>query len=104
MPCETDASSTIEQLLCGASLIVCRHSNVAIDGAIAGVPFECEDGAAAWLKPQPYTRENRLRFLCRLSWWQWRPDEAGEAWAFIRGILKDDRSRADEPGILQAAA
>lgn len=70
----------IQDAIKGASLVVCRHSNVAVDAAIAGVPFECEDGAAMWLTD--FSR--REEFLHRLAWWQWRPDEAEQAWAFIR--------------------
>jgi hypothetical protein len=36
----------IEDALRGCSLVVCRHSNVAVDACVAGVPVECEDGAA----------------------------------------------------------
>lgn len=82
-----DMASPIEALLQGAALVVCRHSNVAIDAAIAGVPFECEDGAAMWLARRPYTPENRLDFLRRLAWWQWKPEEAAQAWAFIKERL-----------------
>jgi hypothetical protein len=86
--CETDQESPIEKLLRGCALVVCRHSNVAVDGIVAGVPFEAEDGAAMWLKDKPFTIENRLSFLHRLCWWQWKPDEAAQAWAFIRGQVK----------------
>lgn len=79
----------IEELLRGARLLVCRHSNCAIDAAIAGVPFECEDGAAYWLAQRDFTPENRLDFLRRLCWWQWRHDEAPQAWAFIKEMLCD---------------
>ena len=43
------AQVPIDQALRGASLVVCHHSNCAVDAIIAGVPFECEDGAAYWL-------------------------------------------------------
>lgn len=79
----------IEQVLRGARLLVCRHSNCAIDAAIAGVPFECEDGAAYWLAQREFTPENRLDFLRRLCWWQWRHDEAPLAWEFIKEMLCD---------------
>lgn len=88
LDCRTDQETPIEQLLKGASLVVCRHSNVACDGVVAGVPFEAEDGAAMWLKDKPFTPENRLAFLHRLAWWQWRRAEAVQAWAFIRGIVQ----------------
>ena len=85
--CERDTETPIAQLLRGASLVVCRHSNVAVDATLAGVPFECSDGAAFWLQGKPYTPENRLDFLRRLAWWQWRVSEAAEAWAFITRML-----------------
>lgn len=85
LPCERDATTPIEELLRRCSLVVCRHSNVAVDAAIAGVPFEAEDGAATWLAQRPFTPEHRLDFLRRLAWWQWRSDEAPEAWAFVKG-------------------
>jgi hypothetical protein len=84
---EVNISSPIQTLLKGASLVVCRHSNVAVDAVIAGVPFDCEDGAAIWLKDKPYTRENRLDFLRRLAWWQWQPREVLTAWRFLREKL-----------------
>lgn len=74
----------IELALRGLSLVACRHSNVAVDAAVAGVPVECDDGAAAALygeNPQP-TREQRADFLARLSWWNWGAHEAAEAWAW----------------------
>lgn len=79
----------IEPILRGASLVVCRHSNAAVDACIAGVPVVCDDGAALALyrgntNPTP---EQRLAFLRSLAWWQWQPDEAGRAWDYIRGRL-----------------
>lgn len=82
-------SGTIEEALRGASLLVCSHSNTAVDACIAGVPVECEDGAALALyrgNPAP-SREQRLEFLRSLAWWQWNPTEAQQAWAFIRSKL-----------------
>lgn len=83
--CESDCVSPIEKVISGASLVVCRHSNVAVDAIIAGVPFEAEDGAATWLTQMDET--SRLDFLSRLAWWQWRPDEAQRAWKFLLEIL-----------------
>lgn len=80
----------IEDALRGASLLVCAHSNTAVDACIAGVPVECEDGAAFALyenNPMP-TRAQRLSFLRRLAWWQWTVPEAAQAWAFIKDRLK----------------
>lgn len=80
---------TIEEALRGASLVVCRHSNVAVDACIAGVPVQCEDGAAYALyrdNPQP-DRNQRLSFLHGLAHWQYTPTEAEEAWNYIRARL-----------------
>lgn len=82
-----DCETPIADLLRGASLVVCRHSNVAIDAAIAGVPFECVDGAAKWLADRPFTRDNRLDFLRRCAYWQWKADESAQCWKFITGII-----------------
>jgi hypothetical protein len=86
LKCKMDSESTIEQLLRGAFLASCRHSNVACDATVAGVPFEADDGAALYLVAKPYTPENRLDFLRRLAHWQYRPDEAGEAWQFAQRV------------------
>jgi hypothetical protein len=84
LPCTTDRDTPIDQLLRGASLVACRHSNAAVDATIAGVPFEAQDGAARWLQRREFTPANRLAFLQRLAYWQWRTDEAAQAWAFAK--------------------
>lgn len=93
-----------------ASLVVCKHSNVAVDACRHGVPVVCEDGAAAAIYPhaladakkQP-TAAQRLEFLHRLAWWQWSPDEAerGEAWRWLCGVL--DAVRGEAPPKIHAA-
>jgi hypothetical protein len=85
---EQDGKSPIAHVLKGAALAICRHSNVAIDACIAGVPVECEDGVALWLYrngPNP-TPEQRLELLRRMAWWQWRADEHAEAWRFLLAL------------------
>jgi len=80
----------IEDVLRGCSLVVCRHSNVAIDACIAGVPVECEDGAAFALyrdNPSPSEAE-RLAFLERVAWWNWGQHEAAEAWQFMEEMTQ----------------
>lgn len=80
----------IEEALKGCSLVVCRHSNVAVDACIAGVPVECEDGAAWALyrdNPKP-TPAARAEFLRRLSWFEWSRAEAAEAWQFCRRLVQ----------------
>jgi hypothetical protein len=88
LDCHEDVTTPIDRLLKGASLIVCRHSNVGVDAAIAGVPVRTENGAAAWLKDKPFTPAVRLDFLRRLAWWQWHPSEARDAWNFARRIVE----------------
>lgn len=88
LPCESDATTPIADLLRGASLVVCRHSNVAVDSAIAGVPFEAENGAAMWLQQREFTSVNRTKFLQRLAFWQWRANEAAQAWAFAKQVTQ----------------
>jgi len=87
LPVQTDAISPIQDVLKGASLVVCMHSNVAVDAVIAGVPFESEDGVSTWLRGKQYTPEVRLDFLRRLAWWQWKPDELCDAWAFLSRVI-----------------
>jgi hypothetical protein len=79
----------IADVLRGASLVVCRHSNVAVDACIAGVPVACDGGAASALygadpsAPKTVTRFDRRRFLEGLAWWNWRPSEAAQAWKYL---------------------
>lgn len=86
--CRT-AEGSIDEALRGASFVVCRHSNVAVDACIAGIPVVCEDGAAAALYGSDLTcpvnpsEAERLRFLQNLAWFQWRPTEAVQAWRFL---------------------
>lgn len=89
LPGVPSAYGPIEDVLKGASLVVCRHSNVAIDACIAGIPVVCEDGAAAALygndlnNPANPSEAERLAFLQRLAWWNWKPSEAAAAWKFV---------------------
>lgn len=84
--CDRDETTPIDDLLRGASLVVARHSNVAAEAVVAGVPFEAEDGAAAWLNGREYSLANRREFLHRLAWFQWRATEAPQAWLFLKGL------------------
>lgn len=83
----SDPETPIQKVLRGASLVVCRHSNVAVDAVVAGIPFDAEDGAATWMNGRPYTIENRLDFLHRLAHWQWRQDEMHLATRFALDII-----------------
>lgn len=87
LPCRIDAASPIEAVLKGASLVVVKHSNMALDAAVAGIPFEAEDGAARWLVGKPYTPANRLELLQRTMWFNYHPSEAAQAWQMIERAL-----------------
>jgi hypothetical protein len=79
----------IDDALKGASLVVCRHSNVAVDACIAGIPVACDGGAASALygkdpcKPTAVTPSQRRKFLESLAWWNWRPSEAAQTWTYL---------------------
>lgn len=86
----TDGRTPIETLLRNAALVIVRHSNVAVDACIAGIPVECADGAARWLyasRGNP-DAQSRRSFLNRLAWWNWRVDEMADAWKFLVPRLK----------------
>lgn len=91
--CEWDTRPDVRDVIRGASLVVTRHSGMSVDACIMGIPFECDDGAAYWLKGKPYTRATRKDFLNRLAWWQWKPHEALEAFQFVRTIRRENRQR-----------
>lgn len=89
------ATGAIEDVLKGASLVVCRHSNVAVDACRMGIPVACDDGAAAAIYPtldrwleQP-SEATRIEFLHRLSYWQWTARELGEEafWTWLQGVI-----------------
>jgi hypothetical protein len=87
------SSGSIDDAMKGVSLVVCRHSNVAIDACRAGVPVICDDGAAAAIYPkslrhgeeQQPSYAQRIDFLQRLAWWQWSPIECrdGRFWPWM---------------------
>lgn len=94
----TDANSPIETVIRGARMVVVRHSNVAIDACIAGIPVVCEDGAASKLygadlcNPKNPSEQERLKFLHSLAWYQWRPDESLICWRHILSVLTSERA------------
>lgn len=87
---ETRYGMPIEEALAGCSLVVCRHSNVAVDACVAGIPVECEDGAALALYGRGTTPSHaeRAEFLRQLTWWEWSRDEARAAWDWIRKVTE----------------
>lgn len=91
--CDGVANETsIEKVLNLASLVVCRHSNVAVDACRLGIPVVADDGAASAIYPhriedeakQP-SKALRLEFLHRLAWWQWSDSEIrrGAFWPWL---------------------
>lgn len=89
LPGLTVLSGPIQDALKGSSLVICRHSNVAVDACIAGIPVMCEDGIAYSLykKNSTPTRDERLRLLHSMAYWQWKPSEAREAWNYLLARL-----------------
>lgn len=95
VPYDRMVTDDIEKILPRCSLVVCRHSNVAVDACRMGVPVACEDGAASSIYPMLDDYENqpsmelRLEFLERLAWWQWSINEVrnGDFWPWIERQL-----------------
>lgn len=85
----------IQTVLRRCRLVVCRHSNVAVDAAVMGVPVVASDGAAGAIYPrrladwarQPSGRQ-REAFLRRLAWWQWRVSEMDECVDWMKSQLR----------------
>ena len=97
--CDTRSiGGTIDDALKGASLLVCLHSNTAVDACRMGIPVVCESGAAASIYPnrlEDYKNQPseaiRTDFLHRIAWWQWSIDEisTGRMWPWLDGQLAD---------------
>lgn len=92
-----ERGGSIEAVLKGASAVVCRHSNVAVDAIIAGVPATAEDGAASAVlsplgsgPPRLLQKETRTRFLSNLAWHQWSMKELrrAETWIVVEDIIR----------------
>lgn len=85
-----DGMSEIGVVLKGASLAICRHSNIAVDACIAGVPVETVDGAAFWLYSKTTNPDEAQRrdFLHRLSYWQYKLSEMAAAWGFLDRVTR----------------
>lgn len=91
------AEGHIDDVLQHVSLVVCRHSNVAVDACRLGVPVVCDDGAASAIYPkelvdcdmQP-SADLREEFLHRLAWWQWQVAEFrnGTFWDWMTEVLR----------------
>lgn len=88
------ANGHIDDVLANASLVVCRHSNVAVDACRLGVPVVCDDGAAAAIYPNRLDGEQpnpelREEFLHRLAWWQWTMAEmqGSQFWSWFERTI-----------------
>lgn len=89
-----------------SALVLCKHSNVAIDACIQGVPVVCDGGAAAAIYPSRliFRHEQpdynaRVEFLNRLAWWQWGIDEVRQFWEwFFRSFPAYDHRQLSGSG------
>lgn len=91
-------SGSIEDVLKGASLVVCRHSNVGIDAIVAGVPAVTIGGAAVSVLSSsldddhyPIPDDIRFKFLSNLAWMEWSLAEIKSPflWEVIGEIIED---------------
>ena len=92
------STGDINHAISKASVIVCRHSNVAVDACLMGVPVVAEDGAGAAIYPhrledwenQP-SFQQREDFIQRLAWWQWSAYEIrqGKFWPWLEARLRE---------------
>ncbi len=89
--CKTAPSGNIASVIKGASLVVCHHSNVAIDCCILGVPCVCFGGVGRYLWASEIrpgasvpTEAQRWRFLTKSSWLNWSLEEPEQIINFIQ--------------------
>lgn len=94
--CDGISMEPTDKAVARASLVVCRHSNLAVDACRLGIPVVCDDGAAASIYPQrleDYKNQPDLQtrkdFIYRLAWWQWSPNECAEGivWPWLIEVL-----------------
>ncbi len=100
-PRNLDSVEPIAQVLERTGFIVTHHSNVAVDGLVAGVPCWSRKGVGklvsrgenavegALMAYQPSFEERRA-LLADVAYCQWAPDEmrSGAAWAHIKELIK----------------
>lgn len=95
-PKDLDAVEPIANVLNRVGLIITHHSNVAVDGLVAGVPCFARKGVGKLVSatdvaaPAPRVVEvERRALLADVAYAQWTPAEmrTGEAWVHIREIL-----------------
>jgi len=82
----------IEEALNNCHAVVTHHSNVAVDGLLAGIPCICEAGVASVLGSRsledienPPMPDGREQWAADLAYTQWNMDEmrAGRAWRYL---------------------
>lgn len=88
--CHRVSTGDLSSELRNCSLVVCRHSNVAVDACLLGVPVVCSDGAAAAIYPsklEDYRNQpdlkTRTEFLHKLAHWQWGTNETELFWQWL---------------------
>lgn len=99
-PKNLNEGEPIASVLARTSIIVTHHSNVAVDGLVAGVPCHATKGVgklasyaemtqAVAIRGPVLTYDERCALLADVAYAQWAPDEMrdGSAWAHIRGII-----------------
>lgn len=83
----------VELDLANAWALVTHHSNVAVDGLVAGVPAFCWAGVAAPFSSQkleqierPQYPDGRDAWMADVAYTQWTPEEmaSGACWAHLR--------------------
>jgi hypothetical protein len=93
--CQTVDSKTrpVELDLANAWAVVTHHSNVAVDGLVAGIPAFCTAGLAAPMSSQKLDRierpeypDGRDAWMADIAYTQWTPEEmaSGLCWAHLR--------------------
>lgn len=94
------ASETLEEAFGKSRIVLTRHSNVAVDALVSGIPFYAERGVASLLSPKALTAEfienpefcsqaDRNQLLYDIAYAQWTPPEmrSGAAWEQIRSLI-----------------
>ncbi len=103
--CETRPGPlAIADAIAGTALVLCQHSNVGVDCAVAGVACSTEGGLAGNFSPPtlstyiPSLKKRRL-FCERLAWWQWHTDEitSGDCWTWILKQVANLKSATGGP-------
>jgi len=87
---DTISKGPVDAAILSSSLVVCRHSNVAIDACKLGVPVVAELGAANCIYPKAIRdyiiqppHKVRQEFLERLAYWQWDITEGLAFWQWF---------------------